>query len=661
MTSETELRNRLETFGGLKVAIFGDFSLDAYWDLSTAEPELSLETRHPVNEVVDQRYSLGAGGNVATALRTLGVGTVRVVGVCGSDPFGHRLLAEMDDLGIDRSGLVMLPEPWQTMVYAKPYRGEEEQSRIDFGSTGPLPQGVLDTLLEHLDATVEDADALIVNQQIVSGLYVDAVLEHLRELTAARPGLTCVVDTRHLGVPLPKAALKLNCREATTFVRDTPRDSLSDDEALELARRIADENDTSVFLTRGADGIVVAHGDQATPILPIDYGSRVDPVGAGDVVTAALAATLGAGGSALEAGMIANLSAATSVRVLRATGADTVTPDAVVSALGDDMIYAPGLAEDPTRARTIEGTEFELVVPSLLTHSTPFAHVILDHDGTLSTLREGWEGVMAPMMLKEVLGPAYGQAPLEQVNTVRAQVDELIDRTTGIQTLLQMRELIALVREWGFVPGPQVLDEHGYKAIYNDLLLDMVNQRVAKLREGRLAREDFHMKNALPLLQALRDAGLMLHLASGTDEADVIAEANELGFGEFFGDRIYGSTGVVTHDAKRMVIERILTENDLDGSSLLTFGDGPVEMRETRRRGGIAVGVCSDEVRRHGFNADKRRRLIRGGAHLLVGDYSDLDMLLATLHLAERRTDPHDEKRNDDKLRTRSDHVAADA
>jgi len=216
----------------------------------------------------------------------------------------------------------------------------------------------------------------------------------------------------------------------------------------------------------------------------------------------------------------------------------------------------------------------------------------------------------------------------------RRQVDDLIDRTTGIQTLLQMRELIALVREWGFVPASEVLDEHGYKAIYNDLLVDSVNQRIAKLRSGKLAREDFHMKNALPLLQALRDRGLKLYLASGTDEPDVIAEANELGFGEFFEDRIYGSTGVVTHDAKRMVIERILAENDLDGSSLLTFGDGPVELRETRRRGGIAVGICSDEVRRYGFNVAKRRRLVRGGAHLLVGDYSDLDALLATLRLA---------------------------
>ena len=64
---------------------------------------------------------------------------------------------------------------------------------------------------------------------------------------------------------------------------------------------------------------------------------------------------------------------------------------------------------------------------------------------------------------------------------------------------------------------------------------------------------------------------------------------------------------------------------------LLTFGDGPVEMRETRKRGGVAVGVCSDEVRRFGFNRAKRRRLIRGGAHLLVPDYSDLPSLLRVL------------------------------
>ena len=61
------------------------------------------------------------------------------------------------------------------------------------------------------------------------------------------------------------------------------------------------------------------------------------------------------------------------------------------------------------------------------------------------------------------------------------------------------------------------------------------------------------------------------------------------------------------------------------------FGDGPVEMREARRRGAYAVGVASDEVRRHGLNLHKRARLIRAGADLIIPDYGRTDTLLARL------------------------------
>ena len=31
-------------------------------------------------------------------------------------------------------------------------------------------------------------------------------------------------------------------------------------------------------------------------------------------------------------------------------------------------------------------------------------YAIFDHDGTISTLREGWELIMAPVMIKAILG-----------------------------------------------------------------------------------------------------------------------------------------------------------------------------------------------------------------------------------------------------------------
>lgn len=632
-TDGEALAARLEALADLTVTLFGDFSLDAYWDLRPDTGQSSLETGLPVREVSSQRYGLGGAGNVATGLRTLGVGSVRAVGVCGQDPFGHRLLEEMDAVGIDRQGMLALPAPWETTVYAKPYVGPTEESRLDFGSLGALPHGVLDRLTALLDDAARSSDALIINQQIRSDLFDPEIVEHINQAIARNPGTVFVVDTRDLGTPFPTATLKLNCREATAFFGSRPRDEISDDEAMALAQQIAATTSSAVFLTRGAHGMVVATGDQVEHVLPVDTGPKVDAVGAGDAATAAIAAVLGSGGTALQAARLANLVASITVRELRSTGARAITPAAVLAAADDDVVYAPGLAEDPTRAQVIAGTDYELVHPAGLLRPGGFTQVIFDHDGTLSTLREGWESVMAPMMLRAVLGPAYGETSVTVVGQVRQQVAELIDRTTGIQTLVQMQGLVGLVREWGFVPTGEVLDEHGYKAIYNDLLHDQIAQRVTKLRAGHLAAEDFHIKNAIPLLWALRDAGLTLHLASGTDEADVVAEANELGFGEFFEDRIYGSTGSVTHDAKRVVIERILAENALDGSQILTFGDGPVEMRETRRRGGVAVGVCSDEVRRYGVNPAKRRRLIRGGAHLLVPDYSDLGALLAVLGL----------------------------
>jgi hypothetical protein len=112
----------------------------------------------------------------------------------------------------------------------------------------------------------------------------------------------------------------------------------------------------------------------------------------------------------------------------------------------------------------------------------------------------------------------------------------------------------------------------------------------------------------------------------------VEAEAAALGYAGLFKGRIHGSIGDVNHEAKRVVLERILADIGPRGlAGLVTFGDGPVELRETRRRGGYCVGVASDEVRRFGLNPGKRARLIRAGADLVVPDFTQRRALLALL------------------------------
>jgi len=170
--------------------------------------------------------------------------------------------------------------------------------------------------------------------------------------------------------------------------------------------------------------------------------------------------------------------------------------------------------------------------------------------------------------------------------------------------------------------------------VYNEQLLEMVRQRVGKLERGELHSEDFQIKNAHALLKRLHAKGVKLYLASGTDVADVISEAQAMGYADLFEGRIFGAVGDVNVEAKRLVLERIIGENKLSGHEFATFGDGPMEMRETHKRGGICVGVCSDEVRGFGFNPAKRARLIRGGAGILVADFSQMDTLLKLLKLA---------------------------
>jgi len=162
----------------------------------------------------------------------------------------------------------------------------------------------------------------------------------------------------------------------------------------------------------------------------------------------------------------------------------------------------------------------------------------------------------------------------------------------------------------------------------------MVKQREEKLLSGELKVEDLTLKNALSFLSILHDSGIRLFLTSGTDEADVKHEASVLGYDKLFEGRIYGAVGDINIEAKKIVLDRILDSiGESEAGLIATFGDGPVEIRETRKRGGIAIGVASNELRRFGMNNIKRTRLIKAGADIIVPDFSQSGQLLKILNI----------------------------
>ncbi len=623
------LERAIAPLSEVRVAVLGDFCLDAYWQLDTDEAEFSVETGLPVRRVRSQRYSLGGAGNVVANLIDLGVRRVQAIGIIGTDFYGRELLHLLRELGADVRSIV-LDKYWQTTVYAKPCYGDKEESRIDFGAFNVLPQETVDALIESLENAAAENNVVVLNQQIPRGVSSLSVIERINKVIANHRDTHFVVDARHRPDLYRGAVLKLNTREAARFLGDPVEEFLSTCRAKELVHRISQRTGKAAFLTRGERGILVADGEAVHEIPGIQIVEKTDPVGAGDTVVAAIAAVLGSGQDSYTAAKVANIAAMITVRKLQMTGTAT---QAEILTVGPepDYVFDPELAEMPHLARYLDGTEIEQI--GELLKDLQIQHCIFDHDGTLSTLREGWEKIMEPMMVRTVLGSHYSTADAGLLGKITMEVRRFIDRTTGIQTLVQMKGLVELVRQAGFVDESEILDEHGYKHIFNHELLTMVNRRTKKIESGELDPIDFQVKNATPVLRELYRRGVKLYLASGTDEADVIGEAKAMGYADLFEGRIFGAVGDIKVEAKKMVLERIIRENNLAGHQFAIFGDGPVEIRETRKRGGFCVGVASDEVRRFGWNQVKRSRLIRAGATLVIPDFCQFPALLKAMQL----------------------------
>jgi len=630
MMKEQRIREILARIKNVRIAVYGDFCLDAYWILDPRGSEVSAETGLQCRAVGKHYYSLGGASNVVANLAALEPKSIHVIGVIGDDIFGREMTRQLHGLGVDTAHLVVQKENFDTVTFGKPYLESNEQPRVDFGFFNQRTEQTDRALLDGIRNALKTADALIVNQQVPGSISNESFIDEANKLFEKFSGQVVLLDTRHYGDKFEHIYRKTNDLEAARLngVSVGLGDVLPASDVTKYARNLFRQFNKPVFLTRGPRGIITVDAQGVHEVPGIQLLKKLDPVGAGDTVTSALALCLGAGVSPAEAAEFANFAAAVTVQKLFQTG---TASGAEILQIGKDAdyIYQPELASDRRKAKYVPNTDIELCYESI-----PFGrikHAVFDNDGTISTLRQGWEQIMAPVMIKAILGEKYETADETLYHKVRNRVLDYIDKSTGIQTILQMEALVEMVKEFGVVPPEKVLDKFGYKQIYNEALMEVVNQRIAKLKRGELDVSDYTIKGALAFVKALRQQGIKLYLASGTDHQDVLAESTALGYAELFEGGIYGAVGDIAKYSKKMVIERIMTENNLQGPELAVFGDGPVEIRECRKRDGIAVGVATDEIRRHGLNIEKRTRLVNAGAQIIIPDFAQHKQLTQLL------------------------------
>ena len=266
----------------------------------------------------------------------------------------------------------------------------------------------------------------------------------------------------------------------------------------------------------------------------------------------------------------------------------------------------------------------------IINHDHPrggFRFALFDFDGTLSLIREGWQNVMIPMMVDILTDLNTGETAEE----IEACVREFVEQLTGKQTIYQMMALCDEISKRGGTPK----DPLEYKQQYSDLLWLRIKHRVAGLNDGTIDRKSMMIPGSEDLLIGLKERGVSLFLASGTDDCFVQNECGALGLSKYFDGGIYGAQDDLAAFSKKMVIERIIRDNNLQGKELLGFGDGFVEIENTKEAGGVAIGAAVDEIKLEGVDDWKRKRLISAGADVIVPHYREHRALLAYLFAEE--------------------------
>ncbi len=250
-------------------------------------------------------------------------------------------------------------------------------------------------------------------------------------------------------------------------------------------------------------------------------------------------------------------------------------------------------------------------------NSTPcgIKTAIFDFDGTISTLRCGWEAVMEKVALQQLVDANISESELKKL------IGDYIDESTGIQTIYQMEWLAQQVEVHC---NKKPLDPWEYKEIYNDELLVTVNERIKEIKKNPACASKYLIPGAVDFLNTLKEKGVEIFIASGTDDADVKNEADLLGISKY-AVSIKGAPHRQKSCSKEFVIKEILKSGNISAGELMVAGDGKVEIAIGKEAGAVCVGVASNEVKLDGsVNRQKEEKLKKAGADLIVADFSDL-------------------------------------
>ena len=293
----------ISKFEHCRLLVVGDLMLDEYvWgNVDRISPEAPVQ----VVSVNSEQYTLGGCGNVVNNLVALGA-AVSVLGVAGTGRNARLMLDKLDELGVDRRGIIQeqqRPTTKKTRIIAE----HQQVLRIDRETKKEISGQTFETLINLAEQIIDETDIILLSDY-GKGLITRPLVTRLAALAQARNKII-IADpkgldfTKYAGISL----LTPNRREAALAAGI----EISDQKSLTAAgNRLFEKTGVQkILITCGKDGMVFFEPGKK----PVHFSTRArevyDVSGAGDTVVSVLGLGIAAGLSFKHAISLANIAA----------------------------------------------------------------------------------------------------------------------------------------------------------------------------------------------------------------------------------------------------------------------------------------------------------------------------------------------------------------
>ena len=308
------LLNTLADWKPFNAIVVGDFMLDQqlYGNANRLSPDAPV----PVLHVTKQKNQPGGAANLCLDLHAMN-GQVTAIGVVGQDQDSNILTDALNDQGVDADSIINDPSRPTTvkrnLIGLAQGRHAQKMFRVDFESSEPIDQSIVDQLLAQFDAHIADADFVCIedyNKGVCTPELCQAIIK--RAKAAGKP---VYVDPSPIKCYSKYAGATAITPNRTEGELASTLDKKDDDRAIAHDLRTQNNFET-VVLTLDKHGALLERGDLDEAVsIPTQARAVYDVTGAGDMMLAGLAAARANGLGWVDSVKLANAAAGLEVEI----------------------------------------------------------------------------------------------------------------------------------------------------------------------------------------------------------------------------------------------------------------------------------------------------------------------------------------------------------